>query len=156
MFAVPHTPVVLAGPLLQSAAEQQPPVGMHNVVPGQLVNPVLQAIAHFPPLQLAVPFADGTGQEMHVVPQAVALASGWQKPLQLWVPVGHTPEQAFPLGMHAPLQTVVPLGQAGTHARPLQVTVPPPVGAWHAVHEAESFGPQVARALLSTHLPPQT
>ena len=40
------------------------------------------------------------------------------------------------------------------HESPSQVTVPPLVGAWHAVHEVLSLGPQVAMALLLTHLPP--
>jgi len=76
-------------------------------------------------------------------------------PLQLCVPIGQTPSQAFVFGMHAPAHNFMLLGQAGTHASPSHVTVPPPVGAVHAVHDVLSFGPQVATALLSTHLPPQ-
>src|SRR5215831_10860551 len=55
--------------------------------------------------------------------------------------------------MQAPAHSLVPLGHAGTHARPSQVTVPL-VGAWHAVHDVVSLGPQVATALLLTHFPP--
>ena len=75
---------------------------------------------------------------------------------QGWVPVPHTPLQAIAFAMHAPLQTLLPVGHAGRQARPSHVTVPPPVGAWQAVHDVLSFGPQVAMALLSTHLPPHT
>lgn len=77
-------------------------------------------------------------------------------PLQLCVPAGQVPLHALAFGMHAPAHSLLPVGQAGTHARPSQVTDPPPVGAWQAVHDVLSLGPQVATALLSTHLPPHT
>lgn len=156
MFADPHTPVVLAGPLVQSVGPQQPEVGMHSVVPGQFLNPELQTMLHLPlvALQAADPFDAGVGHDVQVEPQKLVLVSDWQMPLQLCEPVGQTPLQAFAVGMQAPAHSLVVLVQAGTHASPSQVTVPP-VGAWHAVHDVVSFGPQVATALLLTHLPPQ-
>jgi hypothetical protein len=68
--------------------------------------------------------------------------------------MAHMPLQALVLGMQAPAHTFEPEGQAGMHASPSQVTVPPPVGAWQGEHDVRSLGPQVATALLSTHLPP--
>jgi len=155
VFAVPHTPVVLGGPLVQSAVLQHPEVGMQSVVPGQFLNPELQAILHLPLVasQAAEPFDVGVGHDVQVEPQKVVLVSDWQMPLQLCDPVGQTPLQAFAVGMQAPAHSLVVLVQAGTHASPSQVTVPP-VGAWHGVHDVVSFGPQVATALLLTHLPP--
>jgi hypothetical protein len=156
-LAVPHTPVVLAGPLLQSALVQQPVLATQRLVPGQFLNAEPQAIRHVPVVasQAAAPFDVGVGQEMQVAPQKAVLVSAWQIPLQLCVPVAQTPLQAFALGMQAPAHSLVIAGHAGTHASPSHVTEPPPVGAWHAMHDVESFGPQVANALLSTHLPPQ-
>ena len=155
MLAVPHTPVVFAGPLVQSAALQQPVVGMQSVVPGQFLKPELQTMLHVPVVELqdAEPFAAGVGQDVQLGPQKLVLVSAWQIPPQLWDPVGQTPLQAFAVGMHAPAHSLVVLVQAGTQASPSQVTVPP-VGAWHAVQDVASFGPQVATALFETHLPP--
>lgn len=77
-------------------------------------------------------------------------------PEQLCVLAGHIPLQAIVGAIQAPLHSLL-LPQSGTQASPSQVTVPPvPVGAWQAVHEVLSVGPQVATALLSTHLPPHT
>ena len=154
MFAVPHTPVVFGGPLVHSVEAQQPVVGMHGRVPGQFLKPALQAMLHLPLVgsQAAVPFEVGVGQDVQAAPQKLVLVSDWQIPLQLCVPVGQIPLQAFALGMQAPAHTLVPLGHAATQASPSQVTVPP-VGARHAVQEVESFGPQVATALLLTHFP---
>jgi hypothetical protein len=73
----------------------------------------------------------------------------------LCIPVGQTPLQALALGIQMPAHSLVGAGQAGMHANPSQVTLPPPVGTWQAVHDVRSFGPQVATARLSTHLPPQ-
>jgi hypothetical protein len=156
VFAVPHTPTVFAGPLVQSALLQHPAVATHRLVPGQILKPVLQAIAQAPPVHVAVPFEVGGVQALQPAPQKLVLVSDWQTPLQLWVPVGHAPLQAIALPMHAPLHSLEPLGQAGTHARPSHVTVPPPVGAWQAVQDVLSLGPHVATALLLTHLPAQT
>lgn len=62
---------------------------------------------------------------------------------------------AMLLSMHAPLHSLVPV-QAPMQESPSQVTEPPvPVGAWQAVQDVLSVGPHVARALLSTHFPPQ-
>ena len=157
MFAEPHTPVVLAPPVVQSAMVQQPPlVETHRFVPGQLRKPLLHVIPQLPPLQTAVPFEVGGVQELHATPQKDALVSGWQTPLQLCVLVGQLPLQALAFAMHAPLQSLLPVGHAGMHARPSQVTVPPPVGTWHAEQDVLSLGPQVATALLLTHWPMQT
>lgn len=158
MFAVPHTPVVLAGPVVQSVLAQHPAMAMHMLVPGHRLNPVLHAIPQVPeapPVQVAEPFAAGAGQDTQLAPQKVVLVSAWQMPLQLCCPVMHIPSHAFAFGMHVPRHSLVPEGHAGWHARPSHVTVPP-VGIWQAVHEASSLGPQVATALLSTHLPPHT
>jgi hypothetical protein len=156
VFAVPHTPVVFGGPLVQSALVQQPPVGMQRLVPGQFLNAVeLQAMAQVPELQTAEPFAAGVGQETQVAPHALVLVSGWQVLLQRCVPDGHMPLQGVETGMHAPAHSLACEGQLGTQDRPSHVTEPPPVGAWQGLHEVESFGPQVAIALLSTHLPLQ-
>jgi hypothetical protein len=127
-------------------------------VPAQLWKPALQVIPHVPvtPLHTAVPFGPGVGHATQVGPQKLVLVSLWQMPLQLCVPVGHTPLQAFAFGMHAPAHSLLPVGHAGTHAKPSHVTVPPPVGAWQAVHDVLSLGPQVAGARLSTHLPLHT
>ena len=84
------------------------------------------------------------------------LSSAWQIPEQLCVPLGHIPLHAMVLAMHAPLHSLLVPGQAGTQANPSQLTVPPPLGAWQALHEVLSVGPQVATALLSTHFPLQT
>jgi hypothetical protein len=155
VFAVPHTPVVFAGPLVQSAGLQQPVVGMHRVVPGQFLKPELQTMLHLPLVEShdAEPFDAGVGQEVQLGPQKLVLVSAWQIPLQLCDPVGQTPLQAFAVGMHAPAHSLVVLVQAGTQASPSQVTVPP-VGVWHGVQDVESFGPHVATALFETHLPP--
>jgi hypothetical protein len=67
----------------------------------------------------------------------------------------HIPSQAFAFGMHAPRHSFIPAGHAGWQARPSQVTVPP-VGVMQGMHDALSFGPQLATILLSTHLPPHT
>ena len=71
---------------------------------------------------------DGTAQGVHAVSQEAVLVLEAHRPLQLWVPEGHTPMQTLLLGMQAPLQSFIPVGHAGTHARPSQVT-DPAVGA---------------------------
>lgn len=76
MFAVPHTAVVLAGLVVQSAAVQHPAVGMHRLVPGQFLNPLLQAMPQVPLVQLAVPFDAGVGQDTQAAPQKLVLVSG--------------------------------------------------------------------------------
>jgi hypothetical protein len=78
VFAVPHTPTELVGPLMQSAFTQQPAVGTQRLVPGQFLNPVLQAMRHVPLVvsQLAPPFDAGVGQEVQVAPQKLVLVSG--------------------------------------------------------------------------------
>lgn len=119
---------------------------------------LLQAIVQVPvdAVQTAIPFDGGVGQTLQPAPQKLVLVSAWQMPEQLCVPAGHVPLHAIELGMHAPLQSLLVVGQDDPQARPSHDAVPPPVGAWQAVHDVLSFGPQVARALLSTHLPPQT
>jgi len=104
VFADPHTPVVLAGLAVQSALVQQPLFGMHKLVPGQFLNPLLQVTPHWPVVALhtAAPFAGGTAQEKHAGPQAVGLVVDSQMPAQLCWPDGQTPLQALALGMHAP------------------------------------------------------
>ena len=126
MFADPHTPVVLAGPLLQSALVQQPAVAMHRLVPGQFLNPPTQPIVHLPVAsQIADPLAAGAGHATHAVPQKLVLVSAWQMPLQLCMPPEHIPLQAFAAGMQTPAHSFMPFGQAGMHASPSQVTLPP-------------------------------
>lgn len=139
---------------MQSALVQQPDIGMQSCVPVQFLKPELQAMLHLPVVgsQAAEPFEVGVGQETHVVPQKLVLVSDWQRPLQLCVPIGQRPLQAFVLGMQAPAHRMLPLGHAGTQASPLQETVPP-VGAWHAVQDVESVGPHVATSVFFTHLP---
>jgi hypothetical protein len=102
------------------------------------------------PLQVAVPLL-GTGHDVQEAPQEATLVSEAQTPPQLWVPAGHTPLQAFALGMHAPVagHSLVPVGQAGAHASPSHITLPP-VGAAHAVHDVR---PQLATAVLLTQRP---
>lgn len=130
MFAVPHTPVVFGGPLVQSALVQQPAVGMQRLVLGQFLNAVeLQAMAQVPELQTAEPFAAGVGQETQVAPHALVLVSGWQVLLQICVPDGQTPAQGVETGMQVPAHSLVCEGQVGAQARPSHVTEPPPVGA---------------------------
>ena len=150
---MPHSPVVFAGRAVQSALAQQPAVGMHRFVLGQFLNPLLHVMPQVPPAQTAVPFEAGTMQALQPAPQKEVLVSAWHTPLQLCVPVGQVPLQAIALAMQAPLHSLLPLGHAGTHARPSHVTDPPPVGAWHGVHDV---GPQVATSRLLTHLPPHT
>ena len=118
MFAVPHTPTVLAGPLVQSAFAQQPAVGTQRVVPGQFLNPAMQAMLHLPLVasQLAPPFDAGVGHDVQVAPQKLVLVSDWQMPLQLCDPVGQTPLQAFAFGMQAPAHSLVAAG-TGRDAR---------------------------------------
>lgn len=155
MFAVPQTPVVLIGPAVQSALVQHPTMAMHTFVPRHRLKSGLQAIPQVPeapPVQVAEPLADGAGHDTQLAPQKVVLVSGWQMPLQLCVPVGQGPHGVF-VGIHAPAHTFVPLGHAGWHARPSQVAVPP-IGTSQGIQEVLSFGPHVATALLSTHLPP--
>ena len=158
MFAVPHTAMLLAGPLVHSALVQQPVAGTQRLVPGQFLKPAVQVMRHEPePVvvsQTAPPFDAGVGQDWHAAPQKAVLVSARQVPLQLCIPAGQTPLQALAPGIHALTHSLVGAGQAGTQASPSQVTEPP-VGAWQAEHDSESFGPQVASALLSTHLPPQ-
>lgn len=89
---------------------------------------------------------------MQLAVQKEVLVSDWQIPLQLCVPVPHTPLHAFEVGMQLPAHSLVVLVHAVTQASPSQVTLPPP-GATHAEHDVPSLGPQVATALLSTHLP---
>ena len=85
MFAVPHTPVVFGGPLVHSPLLQHPVMGMHSVVPGQFLNPALQAMLHAPVVAVhtAEPFAAGVGHDVHDGPQKLVLVSDWQMPLQL-------------------------------------------------------------------------
>lgn len=155
MFAVPHTPTVFAGREVQSALVQQPAVATHRLVPAQFLNPLLHVMPQVPLVQTALPFEGGVEQLLQPAPQKEVLVSAWQIPLQLCVPVGQVPLQAIAFAMQAPLHSLLPLGHAGTHASPSQVTVPL-VGGWHAVHDVESFGPQVATALFDTHFPPHT
>ena len=152
MFAVPHSPTVFVGRAVQSALVQQPPVGMHRFVPGQLVNPLLHVMPQVPLAHTALPFEAGAVQALQPTPQKEVLVSAWHTPLQLCVPVGQVPLHAIVFAMQAPLHSLLPLKQAGTHARPSQVA-DPPVGVWHAVHDV---GPQVATSRLLTHFPPQT
>lgn len=157
MFAVPHTPAVLADPDAQSLLEQHPPEDTHRFVFGQFLNPVLQVMPQVPEvaLQTAIPFDVGAGHPLQPAPQKLGLLSDWQIPEQLWVPAGQTPLHAVALAMQAPLQSLLPFGQAGTQARPSHVTVPPPAGVWQGAQDV-GVGPQVAAALLLTHLPLQT
>jgi hypothetical protein len=60
-----------------------------------------------------------------VAPQVSTLVFVAQIPEQLWVPAGHTPEQAAAAAMHVPAHSFIPVGHAGTHAVPSHVTVPP-------------------------------
>jgi hypothetical protein len=119
------------------------------------MNPLLHVMPQVPLAQTALPFEAGAVQLLQPAPQKEVLVSAWQTPLQLCVPLGQVPLQAIAFAMQAPLHSLLPLGHAGTHASPSQVTVPP-VGGWHAVHDVESFGPQVATALFDTHFPPHT
>jgi hypothetical protein len=158
VLAAPQTPVVFAGPEVQSAVVQQPPTGMQRFVPGQFLNVLLvHAISHVPVvgLQVATPFDAGVGQDLHVGPQKLGLVSLWQMPAQLCVPGWHIPMHALALGMHVPAHSLPP-GHVGTQAKPSHVTVPPPEGAVQAEQDVRSLGPQVATSLLSTHLPPHT
>ena len=77
MFAVPHTPVVLAGPAVQSALVQQPAVATHMLVPGQFLKPVLQAIPQVPvaAVHTAIPFEAGVAQALQAGPQKLVLVS---------------------------------------------------------------------------------
>jgi hypothetical protein len=103
-----------------------------------------------PLLQVALPWEDGSGQGVHRLPQAATLVLDMHMPLQLCVPEGHWPLQAWLLSMQAPLHSLVFPEQEGMQFTPSQLTLPPD-GAWQALHEV----PQVATALLATHFPPQ-
>ena len=160
MFPAVQVPVLLVGPAVQSALVQQLPaaVGMHRFVPGQFLKLLLvHEMPHVPLVHTAPPLAGGVGQVLQAgEPQKLVLVSGWQVPPQLWDPGGQTPLHATFAAMHAPAHSFgLVLGQAGTQVSPSQVTVPPPVGAVHALQDVLLVGPQVASALLSTHLPLQ-
>ena len=131
MLAVPHTPVVLAGPAVQSVLAQQPAVATHLVVIGQFLKPGSQLIPQAPvaALHTAAPFDAGAAQLLQPRPQKLVLVLGWHTPLQLCIPVSHIPLHGVALGMQAPLHSLLLAGQAGTQARPSQVTEPPPLGA---------------------------
>jgi hypothetical protein len=123
-----QTPIVLGWLGAQSLFEQQPLLGTQRAVPGQFLKPLLQLMPQVPLLQRATPFEVGAGQALQALPQKVLLLSGWQIPLQLWVPDWHIPLHALVLGMHAPMHSLVPFGQDEMHERPSQETDPPPVG----------------------------
>jgi hypothetical protein len=77
VFAVPHTPTVFTAPAVQSEAAQQPAIGIHMLVPGQRLNPLLQVMSQAPAdVQTAEPFAAGAGQDTQLTPQNVVLVSG--------------------------------------------------------------------------------
>jgi hypothetical protein len=98
-----QTPVVPLGPLEHSELAQQAgaAVLMHRFVPVQLRKLVLQEMPQDVPLQVAWPFAGGTGHCWQVGPQyMVSLAR--QNPLQLWVLPMHCPMHAIPLSMQVP------------------------------------------------------
>lgn len=76
MFAVPHMGVVFAGRLVQSAAAQQPDVGMHRLVPGQFLNPAVHMTLQVPDTHTAVPLEEGGVQLAQAGPQKLVLVSG--------------------------------------------------------------------------------
>jgi hypothetical protein len=102
-------------------------------------------------VQIAEPFEAGAGQAAQRVPQVATSVFETQKPLQLWVAPMHAMPQALFCATQAPLQIFCPLGQAGTQLTPLQATLPPVGATQGLVHDV----PQVASALLLTHLPLQ-
>ncbi len=87
--------------------------------------PAPQVKLHVEPLQLVVLAPVGFGQGVQEVPQVSTLVFMAQRPLQLWVPVGHTSEQGAVLAMHAPAQSLVPAGQVTMHCVPSQLAEPP-------------------------------
>lgn len=85
-------------------------------------------------------------------PQVSTLVFEAQIPLQLCDPPGHCPEQAAAMSMQPPRHSFIPMGHVGTHAAPSQLTMPPPVGVWHAEHDVL---PQLATSVFFTHRPRQ-
>jgi hypothetical protein len=62
---------------VQSALAQQPAAGTQRLVPGQFLNPAMQAMRQVPLVasQLAPPFDAGVGQDVQVAPQKLVLVS---------------------------------------------------------------------------------
>ena len=76
VLAAPHEVVVFGGPAGQSACVQHPADGMHRLVPGHGLKPVLHEIPQAPPEQIAAPCAAGAMHALHPAPQAPLLVSG--------------------------------------------------------------------------------
>ena len=149
MLAVPHTPVVLAGPAVQSVLAQQPAVATHLVVIGQFLKPGSQLIPQAPvaALHTAAPFDAGAAQLLQPRPQKLVLVLGWHTPLQLCIPVSHIPLHGVALGMQAPLHSLNPFAQVVHRPAPVQVKFPP--------HDAAAGATQapLAQAPAATRLP---
>ena len=110
---------------------------------------MLQVNPHAVPSHVAVPFI-GVEHAMHDVPHELGLVSGWQVPLQSWLPLGQTPEHDALEAMHVPAHSFMPDEQVPPHVVPSQVAVPP-VGTEHAAQ----LEPQELTAVLLTQAPPQ-
>src|SRR3954465_4443157 len=99
-------------------------------------------------MQVAVP-PWGARQALQAVPQKFALLSSAQMPLQLWLPLGQVPVQAWVSGIQALRQSFLPLEQAAPHWVPSQVARPS-IGAGQG---SSQDMPQVIDDLLSTQVP---
>jgi len=82
---------------------------------------------HLVPSQVAVPCAGGT-HGVQDMPHVATAVSGWQLPLQSWLPVGQSPPHDIAAVTQAPAHSLVSLGQVAPQDVPSQVAVPP-VGA---------------------------
>jgi hypothetical protein len=108
----------------------------------------LQVKPQLVPLQVGVAFATA-GHALHEAPHEFVLELLRHWPLQLCVPPGQTPLQAWPFGMQSLAQSLYPPGHTAPHAPPVQVALPP-VGTEQGVHEA----PHDEIELLSAHTVP--
>ena len=97
----------------------------------------------------AAPFI-GVEHSVHKVPHELGLISGWQTPMQSWLPPGQMPMHEALLAMQAPAHSFIPGGQSPPHVVPSQVAVPP-VGTGHAVQ----LEPQEPSEVLLAHAEPQ-
>jgi len=102
-------------------------------------------------LQVAEPLATPGHAAQDVVPHELGLLFARHWPLQLCVPAGQTPMQAWPVRMQSPAQIFWSPGHCAPQLVPSHVARPP-AGAGHGVH-AEV--PQDAAELLSAHTPLQ-
>jgi hypothetical protein len=111
--------------------------------------PARQLKSHEAPLQEALPLL-GVLHGVHEVPQLATSLSKTQLPLQLWVPEGQLPPQAFPAAMQVPLHNIVPPGHSAPHFVPSHVAVPP-IGTGQGVQPVPQLATSVSFAQPAPH-----